>query len=119
MLSSAVAFSAVRAPLAPEVSNAKSIFIVNQTGSQSVTDIAYGEFQQWGRFAIVDRKDAADLVALFMVETTYQNGTPVKMVIMRIFGKTSEDALFQASHQWALLANGPKHCVSEFKKRVQ
>ena len=61
-----------RAPLPAQIVNAKTIFLVNAGGkdpaiendnsAELVYDVVYGEFKDWGKYAIVDSPDKAELV---------------------------------------------------------
>lgn len=53
------------APLPTQVTAAKTVYIQNQTDQPGVADKAYTQLKQWGRYAVVDSKEKADLVIVF------------------------------------------------------
>jgi hypothetical protein len=108
------AFAKDHAPLPDELLNAKTVYIVNQTGNQKATDTAYDQFSKWGKFKVVSNKDSADIVAAF---TFFPQDD--RFVVMQIFVKSSPDAAFQTMERWLPLSNGPKNCVGNFKKRLE
>lgn len=55
LIASSALAKTVHAPLPPEAYTAKTIAIVNHTGTQKVTDKAYEELKKWGRFVLVFR----------------------------------------------------------------
>ncbi|HEX4546591.1 MAG TPA: hypothetical protein VH110_09525 [Candidatus Acidoferrum sp.] len=63
-----------RPPLPMSVSNAKTIFVDNQTTSAELQNTAYTELMKWGRFQIVDTPQKADMVLRL------SNGNYVKFV---------------------------------------
>ncbi len=111
------------APLPTGVAGAKTVYIVNQTGEQNVTDGAYQEFTKWGRYSVTPNKDSADLVAVFTRHEVLQDGTSRPRIGMDIYlPKNAQDAVYEASpapvpfRTWAKAA---KACVKDFQKRVQ
>ena len=72
----------VRAPLPPEVETAKTIAIVNHTGSQSYTDEAFDELQNWGRFLVVTDPSKADIILVInSSESQYPNDATVSFFL--------------------------------------
>ena len=57
----------VHAPLPPEAYSAKTIAVVNHSGTQKVADKAYEELQKWARFTVVQNPDSADMVLVVEV----------------------------------------------------
>ena len=56
------------APLPPEAYAAKTIAIVNHTGTQRVVDKAFEELTRWGKFKIVQNAADADMVLVVEVD---------------------------------------------------
>jgi hypothetical protein len=53
------------APMPPEISKAKSVFLYVETAHTQVHyDAAYKQLEKWGRWTLVDSADKADLVLL-------------------------------------------------------
>jgi hypothetical protein len=119
LLLSATAFAKTHAPLSDDLVSGKTIYIANETGSQSVLDTAYDQFTKWGRFKVISSKADADVVAVFSYESGLANGTSISFITMKVFSKSSSDAAFQTTERWALLRNGPKNCVEDFHKRLE
>jgi hypothetical protein len=51
-------------PLPTEVTSAKSIYLVNQTGDDKVLAAAVDQFTSWGRFAISQSATDADISSI-------------------------------------------------------
>jgi hypothetical protein len=51
-------------PLPPQVVNAKTVFIDNQSGEAKIGDRAYEQIRKWGRFQVVQDRKQADLILL-------------------------------------------------------
>jgi hypothetical protein len=70
-------------PLPPQVMNAKTVYLDNQSGIADLGDKAYDEMKKWGRYQIVDSADKADIVLLLSAKeyvggytsSTYHNTT--------------------------------------------
>jgi len=71
LLASLVLFLAVPAlaqkyaPLPKQITEAKTVYLVNQTIEPKVADKAYKELRSWGRLEVVDDMEKADLVFRF------------------------------------------------------
>jgi len=70
-------------PLPQQVTNAKTVYIDNQSGHAELGDRAYDEMKKWGRYQIVDSAGKADIVLLLSAKeyiggytsSTYHNTT--------------------------------------------
>ena len=51
-------------PLPPQVMNAKTVYIDNQSGLAVLGDRAYQEINEWGRLQVVQDRNQADLIFL-------------------------------------------------------
>lgn len=114
------------APLPPEVDLAKTVYIVNQTGDQNISDSAYEAFSKWGRFSVTTNKSKADLLVTFVRGNRMVDGTLMIRIEMLVSLSTSEDAFYQISDDGMGLhlqsTRGPiaaKNCVFDFKKRIE
>jgi len=112
-----------KAPVPAELTIAKTIAIVNETGTQAVLDTATKEFVAWNRYKIVDSKDDADL----MVKFTHKNDIDpltgfMGSIEMEVFAKGSSTPVFDAKH-FARFIFQPqlrtKNCVFDFEDRVE
>jgi len=56
------AFDEKYAPLPDKVVEAKTVFLQNDSGEQSLTDQVYREIEQWGRWKVVTNRTEADIV---------------------------------------------------------
>src|ERR1700733_5766489 len=74
---STVHAKAKHAPLPDELLSAKTVYLVNDTGYQSALDTAYDQFQKWGRFTVVTKKEAADIVVVFTHDSGLHEGTTI------------------------------------------
>ena len=101
---------------------AKTVYIVNKTGMQAITDGAYEEFTKWGRYTIVKAKDKADIIATYSNSPELFNGTSHPVIGMVISLAGSDDAAYQIIPKARLFRSWEKVamvCVDDFQKRVQ
>lgn len=118
---SSTAFAAPKhAPLPLEVVTAKTVYIANETGNQSITDGAYEELSKWGKYTISPSKKGADLVLRFTKVTDLDGGTSSDHLKLVVTAASSDDALYQ------VLPKGPhltwssvsRASVDEFRQWV-
>lgn len=62
LLSATTLVAQENAPLPLKLMEAKTIFLLNQTGNNAVLDGAYQALKKWGRWKVLTDKDAADLI---------------------------------------------------------
>ena len=108
------------APLPEELTTAKTIYIVNQSGDQDVVDGAYAAFSEWGRFTVAKSRETADVVAIFTMQQRLNEGTTVRRLEMDIKGHSPDDALFETicrRDAFHAFASAGKNCVNDFRKR--
>lgn len=112
----------VFAPLSAGLINAKSVYILNKTGSQEVADIAYQQFQQWGRFSLASSAASADLIVTFTHSDRLIDGTSLGQTQMLVFTKADRDnAAFQTTEDFKARIHGhssTKSCIDDFRKRI-
>lgn len=121
LLLSSAAFAATHAPLPEQITGAKSVYILNESGRQSIADGAYEELTKWGRFTVSSTRNGADLVLRFTHSQSLVDGTTVDAVGMMVLAPNSEDSLFQDNPKgihlsWATVG---KVCIKDFKKRIE
>ena len=128
VLCSNVALAAPKhAPLPELVYEAKTVFIVNQSGYQSTADGAFEALTKWGALSVVSNKSKADLIMTF----TYGGDELVKGTtswggfFMTVQLRGTDDAVFQASSGgggFHIPSNrggfAAKDCINQFKKRL-
>jgi hypothetical protein len=114
LLLTATAFAKSHAPLPDSVVAAKTVYIVNQTGYQSAADSAYEQFTKWARFKVLATKEGADISAVFVIDPADS-----RYVVMQVFSPSSPDPAYQTTERWVKFVNGPKSCVSDFRKRLE
>jgi hypothetical protein len=114
---------AKHAPLPDAVMQAKTIYLVNHTGKQATLDSAYNEFQKWGRFTIVQDKDA-DIVAVFERGSDDEEGGATRM---EVFVRGDHDAAYETTdaynggpgiYRHVVHDSSAKNCVDDFRKRL-
>ena len=122
----------IHAPLPAEAYTAKSIAIVNHTGTQKVLDKAYEGLMKWGRFKVVQNADDADMVLVIDVDresrgataSTYGNNTTVTEVratylITSFILKGRKEPFFTEQERAALLRkSATQRGIDELKKRL-
>ena len=111
--------SAAKVPTypSPELLAAKSVYIDNQTGDNEVFDAARQEFTTWGRFTVVDTKDAADLTVTFTHKNHMDKWGNLFLVVMDVTGKSSSTPLYQTENGVRFLwdmQHRPRTCVANF-----
>jgi hypothetical protein len=128
VLCSNVAFAGVKhAPLPDAVYQARTVFIVNQSGYQSTADGAFEALTKWGNLKVVSNKAMADLVLTFtysgdeLVNGTSRWGDFVMVVQLR----GTDDAVYQTSSGGGGLhapsnrgGVAARDCVNQFFKRL-
>ncbi len=123
LLTSAGFAKSKHAPLPEGLLNAKTVYIVNQTGMQQISDGAYSEFSKWGRYRVVSDKSSADLVAVFREQQGYVqvngNGRSRPIVSMTVYVTNSTDGAYQDTPRAWTLTGLAKTCVNDFRKRVE
>jgi hypothetical protein len=121
LLTSLPLFAAKHAPLPDAVMQAKTVYIVNQSGRQDIADSAYAEFSKWGRFSVAKTKESADIVAIFTSTQRLTQGTTHNGVEMSIYSPGSEDALYQTTPRpngFHSIGGIAKICVQDLEKRI-
>jgi hypothetical protein len=109
-------------PLPAEVAAAKSIYLIDKTGNQAVLDKANYEFNKWGRFAIVQSKEQADLVSPF----THTNGMGkwgnIGIIKMDVFLKENTEPSFHSESNEVFITKPQlrtTNCVLYFRDRLE
>lgn len=119
------------APLPKPITDAKTVYVLNQTGAPEAADRAYKELRSWGRFVIVEKQEDADLVLRLSVSDAKDAGVAlvpigqwtwgvpirVRFVTLSVFYKPKPDdeALWAITRSTG--SGGTKACVKEFRKR--
>ena len=117
------------APLPDTILHAKTVYLLNRTGQQDVLDRAYVQFQKWGRFTVVQDKDAADLIVVFTHQSGDFRGTTVGFTEMEVFAKGESHVAYQVTKQnrvgyWTRPSpttgdtNAVMSCVEDFEHRL-
>jgi hypothetical protein len=114
--------SSKKAPLPDEVTSAKSIYIDNKTGNQAVFEAASDEFNEWGRFKIIDAKDGADLVVVFTHTNAIGKWGNIGVTKMDVFPKGKTDPAFHTESNASLILQPQLktlNCVANFRDRLE
>lgn len=121
------------APLPPEVYSAKTIAIVNHTGTQTVTDKAYQELEKWGRFQVISDPAKADIVLVIGMQrtttgatantygnSTYVNQNQVLDIQSGFYISQQAEPFFSESERASLFRkSATKRCVDDLQKRME
>jgi hypothetical protein len=89
---------------------AKTIFILNQSGSRDITDGASQAFADSKRLTVVNSKESADLIATFIPATEQTGERTIPFIRMSINRPASEAVLFQTGMRTVRI--GPDGSVS-------
>ena len=122
----------IHAPLPAEAYTAKTIAIVNHTGTQKVLDKAYEELTKWGRFKIVQNTDDSDIVLVVEVErnthgatassygnTTTVNENTVTTITTSFILKGQKEPFFSEQERAALFRkSATQRGIDDLKKRL-
>lgn len=119
------------APLPKEITDAKTIYILNLTGAPESLDAAYKELRSWKRFEILNEKDKADLIFVLAVSESADSGaiamplfggivmvpTRTGFTTLHIFNSSKPDArpIWSVTRSWG--QGGTKSCIKELRKR--
>jgi hypothetical protein len=107
------AFAAKHAPLPDALVRAKTIYIINNSGSEKVMDGAYDAFAKWGKLGVAKSKESADMIVVFTKEERLYQGTTSRRIEMSVHATNSDDPLFQTTQR-----NATK-CVDDLRKRME
>lgn len=112
-----------KAAIPPELTSAKTVAIVNETGTKEVLEAATKEFVAWDRYKIIDSKDDADLMVKFIHKKDIDPITGyIGSIEMDVFPKGSSTPVFRARH-FARTIFQPqmrtKNCIFDFEDRVE
>jgi hypothetical protein len=67
-----------QAPVPAALKEAKTVFFVNESGSQDTFDQLAKRFQKWGRFTLVDAAEKSD-ITLTLEASSFRHGWPVRI----------------------------------------
>ena len=127
VLCSSVALAAPKhAPLPDAIYEAKTVFLVNQTGYQSTVDGAFDAFTKGGKLSVVSDKSKADLIITFTYADEQVNGTTTWGAFnMSVQLRGSDETIFQSSYEsrgFHLPSNrggvAAKDLINQFMKRL-
>jgi hypothetical protein len=130
-----------KAPLPEKLKTAKTILLVNDTGDLPVFDRFYSEIKKWDRFAIVDSREKADLVALLTSDvsrtvTVYSAtgvvngptvtasgtgaGVPIKAFYLKIYNSQTAEQLWSDSVEgWWTNKGAVTKLATNLRKRMR
>lgn len=129
----------VHAPLPPELMQAKTIYILNESGAAALSDKCYSELTEWGRFKIVNDPKAADLVFRISTasrttgyhadtnsdgDTSHTNirANVASQTTIEVIQSSSGQILWSDSKAWGGLYTGfrsaTKSVVKDLRKRI-
>lgn len=109
------------APLPKELLDAKTIYIVNDTGWPKIADKAFKELQKWGRFIVVNDIREADVIFRFRgARLTLGGISRSNDVTLAIFLRDSpETPIWSITESGTLLvSNNAKDCIRQLRKRM-
>ncbi len=108
---------------------AKTVFILNQTGSREITDGASQAFTDSKRLTVVNSKESADLIVTFTPATEQTGERTIPFIRMSINRPASEAVLFQTGMRTIRIgpdssvpladASVAKACVDELIHKMQ
>jgi hypothetical protein len=108
---------------------ARTVLILNQTGSREITDGASQAFADSKRLTVVNSKESADLIATFTPTTEQTGERTIPFILMSINRRSSEAVLFQTGMRTIRIgpdgsvslayASVAKGCVDELIKKMQ
>ncbi len=128
-----MASAKVHAPLPSGAYTAKTIAILNHTGTQSVTDRAYEELQKWGRFSVLSDPAKADIVLVIGESqrsvgatsqtygyNTYTTVNRVDDITISFFLNSQPEPFFSETERVSIFRkSATKRCVDDFRKRIE
>lgn len=137
VLLAATAFGGSRAPLPATLSEAKTLYFDNRTGSADLGDNVYDELKKWGRYEIVNDLRRADLIFMLttqklsaesllvgnltscggvaMSESTRSSGT----TYLTIFDANNGQQLWANSQTWGRHKSATRGIIKDLKDRMK
>lgn len=108
------------APLPKAIYEAKTVYLVNDTGWPKIADKAYKELRSWGRFQVVNDKAEADLILRFTgAQQTLGGLARANKLTMEVLDAKTEASLWKITEDGALLvSNNAKDCIKQLRKRM-
>jgi hypothetical protein len=111
-----------KAPIAPEVLSAQTIFLVDQTGDSHLLEAANEQFLRWGRFTTVKSQDVADLVVVFKHKMGMDVWGNVSFIVMDVYVKGQTQTAFESKNAFKNIM-APEYrtaaCIDAFRKRLE
>jgi hypothetical protein len=109
-------------PIPSAVQSAKTVYLQNETRNEKVLATACDQFKSWGRFAISNSKDHADLVVVFSHKSRMSQWGNVGITEMDVLAEGHKEPVFTAKDALKLLGD-PQHpvkaCVHDFRKWLE
>ena len=105
-----------------KVTDAKSIYIENQTGNPKVLEAATEQFSEWGRFAIAKSEKDADLTIVFTHKSGMDKWGNLGFIEMDVFPKGENSPAFKVKKASRLIWEPQRrtiNCIGDFEKRLQ
>ncbi len=86
------------APLPESLTTARTIHLINDSGDLKAYDVFFKELSKWGRFGVVQSREAADLVAVLTSSATYSLTIGTATAATTAGVTTSRQRDFRAQH---------------------
>ncbi|MAG70949.1 MAG: hypothetical protein QF634_12760 [Vicinamibacterales bacterium] len=127
-----------QAPLPRHLREAQKIYLLNDSGDLKAGDHLYTKLTEWGRFAVVDSREGADVVAVLTQRPDYSysftsasgvvigslaigGGVTVsdEKLFLRIFdGGTAELLWADSATKWVTAGHAPGELVKHLRERL-
>lgn len=110
------------APIPVQLAAAKSVYLINQSGDDSVLSTATDEFAKWGRFKFANVKDDADAVVIFTHKLGMDRWGNTSSIVMDVYIEGKLEPVVETKNAVKLIT-APQHrtraCIADFKKRLE
>ena len=108
--------------LAPEIKQAKTIYIENETKDPQLGDAAMAEFESWGRFTVTPNEADADLKIVFSHRHGMDLIGNVAFVVMDVYPKNQNVPALETKNAMKNIISPEyrtKACIREFRKKLE
>jgi hypothetical protein len=115
-------YTEAKTPVPIGIQSARTVYLVNETGNENVLAAATDQFTIWGRFAISNSRDDADLTIVFTHKLGMDKWGNLGITEMEVFVKGQKEPSFVTKNAVHVI-DDPQHpaksCIRNFRKWIE